>query len=330
MASQVSRSSSGTIHYISSFLSYQCFTNKHLAFLSALSHHLDPTFYSEITRHPHWRDVMAAEIQALKANHTWTLQPLPSSKTLIGCKLEFKTKFRVDGSIERHKARLVAKGYTQVEGLDYHDTFAPVAKLVTVRCVVATAAARHWHLFQLDVHNAFLHGDLDEDVYMTPSPGYYKQIDIRVCHLQKSLYGLKQASRNWFSKLSSVLLVAGFTQSQVDHSLITRHRGQSFTLIVIYVDDILLAGNDLTDINNFKAMLVQRFKLKDLGQLKYFLGLEIARSPTGIFLSQRKYALDILADSDHLGACPSSFLIEQHLKLNITDSDLLPNPSSFC
>ena len=149
----------------------------------------------------------------------------------------------------------------------------------------AVAAACHWHLFQLDVHNAFLHGDLDEDVFMTPPPGYSKQTDARVCHLQKSLYGLKQASHNWFSKLSSVLLTAGFAQSQADHSLFTCHRGQSFTLILIYVDDILLAGNDLSDINNFKAMLAQRFKLKDLDQLKYFLGLEIARFPTGIFLT---------------------------------------------
>ena len=223
----------------------------------------------------------------------------------------------------------MTKGYTQVEGLDYHDTFSPVAKLVTVRCVLAVAAAHHWHLFQLDVHNAFLHGDLDEDVYMTPPPGFFKNMDTRVCRLQKSLYGLKQASPNWFSKLSFVLLVAGFNQSQADHSLFTRIRGQSFTLILIYVDDILLAGNDLTDINNFKAMLAQQFKIKDLGTLKYFLGLEIARSPDGIFLNQRKYALDILNDSGHLGARPSSFPMEQHLKLNNTDGDLLSDPSIF-
>jgi hypothetical protein len=201
------------VHCLSSFLSYKRFTPKHLAFLFALSHYPDPTSYSKATCHPHWCDAMVAEIQALEENHTWTLQPLPSGKTPIGYKWVFKTKFQADGSIERHKARLVVKGYAQVEGLDYHDTFAPVLKLVTVRCVLAVAAARHWHLFQLDVHNAFLHGDLDEDVFMTPPPSYSKQTNARVCHLQKSLYGLKQASRNWFSKLSSALLTTGFAQS---------------------------------------------------------------------------------------------------------------------
>jgi hypothetical protein len=276
-------------------------------------------------RHPHWRNAMTAEIQALKANHTWILQPLPPGKKPIGCKWVFKTKFRADGSIERHKARLVAKGYTQIEGLDYHDTFAPVAKLVTVRCILAVAAARQWHLFQLDVNNAFLHGNLDEEVYMSPPPGYSTPTATPVCRLQKSIYGLKQASHNWFFKLCFVLLAAGFIQSQADHSLFKLSQGQSSTFILVYVDDILIASNDLSTITNFKTVLAYHFHIKDLGKLKYFLGLEVAHSPTGISLNLRKYTLDILADSGHLGTRPTAFPMEQNLKLNNADGD----PSSF-
>ena len=129
-----------------------------------LSQSIDPSSYSQAIKHSHWRDAMQTEIQALKANNTWTLTSLPFGKKPISCKWVFKTKLCVDGLIERHKSRLVAKGY--------HDTFALVAKLVTVCCVFFIAATRHWHLHQLDVNNAFLHVDLDEEVYMTLPLGY--------------------------------------------------------------------------------------------------------------------------------------------------------------
>src|SRR4051812_41250508 len=138
---------------------------------------------------------MAKEIHALESNNTWTLCPLPQDKSPIGCKWVYKIKYRSDGTIERHKARLVAKGYTQVEGIDYHDTFAPVAKLVTVRLLLSIAAIHSWPLHQMDVNNAFLQGDLDEDVYMKLPPGFSTQGVSSVCKLNKSIYGLKQASR---------------------------------------------------------------------------------------------------------------------------------------
>ncbi|PNX63064.1 retrovirus-related Pol polyprotein from transposon TNT 1-94, partial [Trifolium pratense] len=158
--------------------------------------------YSEAKNFPEWRKAMQSEIDALCENRTWSLVPLPDGKKPIGCRWVFKIKRKSDGSIERYKARLVAKGYTQIEGVDYFDTFAPVAKLVTVRVLLSIAAAKNWPLHQLDVNNAFLHGDLHEDVFMQLPPGFRRKGEQLVCKLQKSLYGLKQASRNWYSKFS--------------------------------------------------------------------------------------------------------------------------------
>lgn len=166
---------------------------------------------------------MEEELAALAANRTWSLQPLPPGKKPVGCKWVYKIKFRSDGSIERYKARLVAKGYSQIEGLDYRETFPPVAKLTTVRLLLAVASVQQWHLHQLDVNNAFLHGDLEEDVYMSLPPGFGRKGETRVCKLHKSLYGLKQASRQWFIKLSCALRKAGYQQSKADYSLFVRN-----------------------------------------------------------------------------------------------------------
>lgn len=136
---------------------------------------------------------MEAELNALSANKTWTLVPLPSGKTAIGCRWVYKVKHKSDGTIDRYKARLVAKGYTQLEGLDFLDTFAPVAKLTTLRLLLAVASSHNWDLKQLDVNNAFLHGDLHEEVYMKPPPGVALPNPKFVCKLQRSLYGLRQA-----------------------------------------------------------------------------------------------------------------------------------------
>ena len=165
---------------------------------------------------------MDKEIQALEKTGTWILTPLPIGKTPIGCKWVYRVKFNSDGSVERHKAKLVAKGYTQREGLDFLETFSPVAKTISVRVLLALDSAKGWPLHQLDINNAFLHEDLDEEVYMSLPPGFHSKGECSsphsstplVCKLVKSFYGLKQASRQWNVKLSATILHLDFIQSE--------------------------------------------------------------------------------------------------------------------
>ncbi|CAL8993656.1 unnamed protein product [Prunus brigantina] len=164
---------------------------------------------------------------------------------------------------------------------------------------------------------------------MLPPPGFRQQGANMVCRLNKSLYGLKQASRNWFSKFSTAIQSAGYTQSKADYSLFTRVCGESFTSVLIYVDDMIITGNDDKAIHDLKKFLHTSFRIKDLGNLKYFLGVEVARSKKGISISQRKYTLDILEDAGLLGAKPVNFPMEQNLKLTPTDGELLKDPSQY-
>ena len=209
---------------------------------------------------------------------------LPPGKKALGSKWVYKIKYHSDGSIERYKARLVVFGNHQTEGLDYNETFAPVAKMVTIRAFLAIAASKNWELHQMDVHNAFLHGDLSEEVYMKLPPGFQSDSSTQVCRLRKSLYGLKQAPRCWFAMLVSALKAYGFCQSYSNYSLFTYTKERIQINVLVYVDDLILSGNDSAAIQHFKFYLSTCFHMKDLGALKYFLGLEVARSKDGIFL----------------------------------------------
>ena len=275
---------------------------------------------------------MKDEIDALEDNGTWSVVSLPVGKHAVGCKWVFKIKYNADGSVERYKARLVAKGYTQQEGIDYMDTFAPVSKLLTVKLLLALASINGWFLYQLDVNNAFLHGDLDEEVYMTIPPGYSHTggtVSNAVWRLHKSLYGLKQASRQWYAKFSNTLLANNFKQSATDHSLFIKNSGNTFLALLVYVDDIIIASNCAKAVQDLKDTLERNFKLKDLGNLRFFLGLEVARTEKGILISQRHYALQLLADAGYLACKSANTPMEANLRLSLEEGELIDNPSSY-
>lgn len=207
--------------------------------------------------------------------------------------------------------------------MDYFDTFSAVAKL-TGRTLLALAAINNWFLEHIDVNNVFLHGDLHEEVYMTIPPGMHLIDSNIICNkvfkLNKSLYGLKQSSRQWYSKLSDSLMTICYKQSSADSFLFTQICKTKFTVLVIYVDDIVLAGNNYFEIQSVKKYLDTCFKIRDLAKLRYFLGLEIARFDTGILLNQRKYTIDILEDTGTLACKPSSAPCEPSIKLHDSDS----------
>ena len=229
-----------------------------------------PRSISEALQNPHWVQAMQAEMAALQHNHTWDLVSLPPGEKTVGCKWVYAVKHLPDGSIDRYKARLVAKGFTQIPGKDFSATFAPVAKLTTVRLLVSLAASQSWPLYQLDVKNAFLNGDLQETIYMDPPPGFRAEGECsgKVCKLRKSLYGLKQSPRAWFSRFSNVVLSMGFIRCHSDHTCFIRRRPDGRCIILsVYVDDIIITGNDTAEITRVKAKLGTTFDVKDLGLL---------------------------------------------------------------
>lgn len=287
----------------------------------------EPYTYDQAIKDPRWIEAMNNEIAALEANHIWDITILPPDKRAISFKWVYKIKFKPDRTIERFKARFVVRGFNQIKDKDYKHTFFLVAKLPTVRVLIALTTTKGWPIHQLDINNAFFHGTLDEEVYIIPPEGYEKAKG-KVCKLNKSLYGLKQASRQWNKEFTQFLLRNGFSQSKQDYSLFTKGTidSQSFLAVLVYVDDSLITGENLTHINDLKHKIHEAFTIKDLGLIRYFLGIEVSRTTNGTTLHQRKYILDILQDLG-LSACKSTaFPLPTNLKLSTDDGDLISHP----
>jgi len=291
---------------IANYVSYESVSPTYRAFVASLQSVSIPRNWKEAKQDPKWKEAMLEELAALEKNKTWDLVPFPVGKKVVNCKWVYTVKQNPNGKIERYKARLVAKGYSQTYGIDYDETFAPVAKMSTVRTLISCAANFNWPLYQLDVKNAFLHGDLQEEVYMEIPPGFATaQTKGKVLRLKKSLYGLKQSPRAWFDRFRHAMCGMAYKQCNGDHTLFYCHCSNHITILAVYVDDIIITGDDTSEIERLKKNLSKEFEVKDLGQLRYFLGIEIARSPKGIVLSQRKYVLDLLNETGMLGCRPA-------------------------
>jgi hypothetical protein len=228
---------------------------------------------------------MNEEYRSLMKNDTWDLVPLPKGRKLVRCKCVYRTKYASDGSVERHKARLVSKGFSRVEGIDYNETLAPVAKMNSIYLVLALVASHKWEVHQMDVKSDFLHGDLHEEIYMEQPPGYVQNDSILVFRLKKSLYGLKQAPRAWYAKMDNFLIATGFSRCHSDPNVYTKNVGSHLIILVLYVDDLILTGSDPKLLNHVKTSLKNKFEMIDLGFLHYFLGLQVLKTNEGIFLS---------------------------------------------
>nr|AAL31657.1 Putative Zea mays retrotransposon Opie-2 [Oryza sativa]AAM08711.1 Putative Zea mays retrotransposon Opie-2 [Oryza sativa Japonica Group]AAP51900.1 retrotransposon protein, putative, Ty1-copia subclass [Oryza sativa Japonica Group] len=238
---------------------------------------------------------MHEELENFERNKVWTLVEPPSGHNIIGTKWVFKNKQNEDGLIVRNKARLVAQGFTQVEGLDFNETFAPVARIEAIRLLLAFAASKGFKLFQMDVKSAFLNGFIQEEVYVKQPPGFENpDFPNHVFELSKALYGLKQAPRAWYDRFKNFLLAKGFTMGKVDKMLFVLKHGDNQLFVQIYVDDIIFDCSSHALVVEFAETMRREFEMSMMGELSYFLGLQIKQTPQGTFVHQTKYTKDLL------------------------------------
>ena len=260
----------------------------------------EPANYEEAMMSPDsgkWQEAMKSEMESMSENQVWTLVDLPDSRKAVECKWIFKKKTDADGNVTVYKARLVAKGFRQIQGVDYDETFSPVAMLKSVRILLAIAAFFDYEIWQMDVKTAFLNGNVEEELYMIQPEGFVDPKDAgKVCKLQRSIYGLKQASRSWNLRFDEVIKGFGFVQNYKEACVYKKVSGSSVAFLVLYVDDILLIGNDVELLNSIKGYLNNSFSMKDLGEAAYILGIKIYRDRSRrlIGLSQSTYLDKVL------------------------------------
>ncbi|PKA46730.1 Retrovirus-related Pol polyprotein from transposon TNT 1-94 [Apostasia shenzhenica] len=279
-----------------------------------------PSCYEEACEIKEWEKSMKEEIDSIEKNGTWELVDLPFGKDVIGVKWIYKIKLNANDNIYRFKSRLVAKGYAQEHGINYFETYSPVARFETIRIILALAAQMRWNVFQFDVKTAFLNGYLEEDVYVQQPQGFLvKGKEEKVYKLKKALYGLKQAPRAWYSRLNSYLQQNGFQKSANESTLYTKVKENEILIVCVYVDDIIYTGSSQVLMKEFKYKMMQEFEMTNLGSLHYFLGLQILQTSDGIFLSQEKYALNLLKRFNMKNCKTFSTPMNANEKLALTD-----------
>nr|GEU40727.1 ribonuclease H-like domain-containing protein [Tanacetum cinerariifolium] len=271
---------------------------------------------SQALKDPNWRNAMYDKYNAFVKNDTWLLVPRPTCVIMVHSMWLFNHKFHADGTLSHYKARLVANGSNRQLGVDFDETFSPVVKPVTIRMVLSLVVSRQWTIHQLDVKNAFLNGDLSETVYMHQPYGF---VDSRyphhVCLLQRSLYGLKQAPRAWFQRFTGYATRARFYHSRCDSSLFNYRQGSQVSYLLIYVDDTILTASCASLLQQIIGSLNNEFDMTDLRALNYFLGIFAYRSPTGLFLSKKKCALQLIEHAYMVTCNPSRTPVDTESEL---------------
>ncbi|KAK9018707.1 hypothetical protein V6N11_033754 [Hibiscus sabdariffa] len=260
----------------------------------------EPKTYQEAVASPDsekWLEAMRSEMDSMSENQVWTLVEPPEGIKPIGCKWVFKKKTDMDGNVQTYKGRLVANGFRQIHGIDYDETFSPVAMIKSIRILLAVAAFHDYEIWQMDVKTVFLNGKLEEDVYMTQPEGFVTPEDARkVCKLQRSIYGLKQASRSWNLRFNEAIQEFGFIRNEDEPCVYKKFSGSIVSFLVLYVDDILIIGNDIPTLQSIKTWLSSCFSMKDLGEATYILGVKIYRDRSRrlLGLSQSTYIDKVL------------------------------------
>ncbi|GKD60937.1 retrovirus-related pol polyprotein from transposon TNT 1-94, partial [Tanacetum coccineum] len=258
----------------------------------------EPTSYREAVTSSEghqWKEAIKSEIDSILQNHVWELVDLPSGCKPLGYKWIFKKKMKSNGTIDKYKARLVIKGFRQCEGLDYFDTYSPVTRITSIRMILAIAALRNLEVHQMNMKTAFLNRDLKEEIYMNQPEGFIAPgQEGKVCRLVKSLYGLKQALKQWHQKFDHAMLESGFKINKCDKCVYVKDISSGYVILCLYVDDMLIVGSNDKMIKSTKDMLKLKFDMKDMGLANVILGIKIIQTQNGLVLSQVHYVDKIL------------------------------------
>ncbi|KAI3498732.1 hypothetical protein L1887_09191 [Cichorium endivia] len=290
----------------------------------------EPTTYSEALTDKEWRAAMKKELESVEKNNTWKLTILPKGRKPIGLKWVYKLKKDAEGKIVKHKARIVAKGYVQQKGVDFDDAFAPVARLETVRLLLSLAANEGWKVHHLDVKSAFLNGELNEEVYVCQPDGFVVAgKEHMVYRLNKALYGLRQAPRAWNVRLDKTLKQLGFQRCPQEHAVYKRKKPNSLLIVGVYVDDLIVTGTSEQEVEFFKKQMKQDFDMSDLGELSFYLGIEVQQSKDKFTISQGGYAKRILQVAGMEDCNPAKYPMEPKMPLTKDEGGVPVNATKY-
>ena len=273
---------------------------------------------------------MEEEISALVRRGTWDIVYRPADANVVSCRWVFTIKYNPDETVNRYKARLVVRGFSQVQGIDYEETFSPIVRVNSIGIFLSMAVNYAWPLHQLDVSNAFLYGDLTECVYMEQPPGYsIEGENDKVCLLRRALYGLKQSPRAWFEKFSALVSDRELVACDVEPTVFRKITSTGCVILAVYVEDMIITESDYAGILDIKAFLQHHLDIRDLGEPKYFLCMEFASCPRALVLNQRKYVLDLLQEAGLSGCKPYASPIDSKPQLWSTTSPLYSDPKRY-